>query len=706
MVRTDDVLRLLLVESSLTEADQIITQLRQSGHAVRATRHDTIAGIEESLTTNSWDLVLCRSDLELVTAEEVLSLIRNVGRDIPCIILAEDPEQLEELYDLGAQDIVLTSDKKRLSFTVTRELDNLFVRRLSRRNERALRESEKRAQLLLQTSRDAVAYVHEGMYIYVNHSYLTLFEYEEEEDVAGLSILDMVVSNDHAKFKTAYRQFTEKSAVGSQTISVLCKKSDDEEFPVTVEFSKAEVEGEDCTQLVVREAQVASEILTLMEPEITPVSAFREIDALTNLYNRVRFMEELNKAIAQADEGRQVSELLYIVIDDFQKIKEQIGLSASDGVLKGVAELLKEKLSEGELLARYSDQVFTIIITSGDDKYVDERSEVYRKTIEDYISTVNGKMFNLECSIGISRITENLASPSVGLDRADKACTQAQRAGGNRMVRYQPSVADSSTAGTDTSDEDVYWQEQIQEALQEGNFSLYFQPIVGLHGVEQQIYDVMIRMKGADGELIEASTFINHIHNSELMTGIDEWVIPQALAQLAEHRKEYPKTRFFLKLSKQTLNKADVIEWLNSTLSEHSIDGSALVLEISETVALENLEQAKNIVTQLKGLGCEFCLEHFGSGLDFSHSLNMLDVDYLKINGDFVENMSKDAENQAAVKSIINMSKEAGKMTIAEFVSDANSLALLWRLGVDYASGYYIQEPSPNLDYNFDEDNM
>ncbi|MDB2705479.1 GGDEF domain-containing response regulator [Pseudomonadota bacterium] len=706
MVRTDDVLRLLLVESSLTEADEIITQLRQSGYAVRATRCDTVEGIEQSLTTNSWDLVLCRGDLELVTAEEVLSLIRNVGRDIPCIILVEDPEQLENLYDLGAQDLVLTSDKKRLPFSVNRELDNLFIRRLSRRNERALRESEKRALLLLQTSRDAVAYVHEGMYINVNHSYLTLFDYEEEEDVAGLSILDMVISTDHAKFKTAYRQFSENSGVDSQAVSVVCKKADDEEFSATVEFSKAVVEGEDCTQLVVREALVISETLTLVEPEATPVSAFREIDTLTNLFNRVRFMEELNKAIAQADEEHQVSELLYINIDDFQIIKEKIGLSASDDVLRGVAELLKEKRSEDELLARYSDQVFTVLITSGDDKYVDERSEVFRKTIEDYISTVNGEVFNLKCSIGVSRITENLASPSVGLDRADKACTQAQRAGGNRIVRYQPSAADNSNAGSDASDEGVYWQEQVQEALQKGNFSLYFQPIVGLHGIEQQIYDVMIRMKGAENKLIEASTFISYIQNTELMIGIDEWVLSQALVQLVEHRKEYPKTRFFLKLSKQTLSKPNVIEWVNSTLSEHSLDGSPLVLEISETVALDNLEQTKKVITQLKEFGCEFCLEHFGSGLDFSHSLNVLDVDYLKINGAFVENMAKDAENQAAVKSIIDISKQAGKMTIAEFVSDANSLALLWRLGVDYASGYYIQEPSANLDYNFDEDNM
>ena len=398
---------------------------------------------------------------------------------------------------------------------------------------------------------------------------------------------------------------------------------------------------------------------------------------------------------------------MYIVIDDFQSIKEQIGLSASDTVLKGVAELLIEKRVEGELLARYSDQVFAVLIEDGHDSYVDERAEVYRKTVEDYISSVNGKMFNLQCSIGISRITESLASPSVGLDRADKACTQAQRKGGNCFVRYQPSATDNSSTSSESSDESNYWKEQVQEALNGGNFCLNFQPIVSLHGAEQQIYDVLVRIKNSDGEIIEPSNFIDYIQNdTELMIGLDEWVAPNALAQLAEHRKENPKTRFFLKLSKQTLNKPNVIEWLQKALADNSLEGNALVLEISETVALDNLDHAKEVIAQLKALGCEFCLEHFGSGLDFSHSLNVLNVDYLKINGDFVENMSKDAENQAAVKSIIDMSKQAGKLTIAEFVSDANSLALLWRLGVDYAMGYYIQEPSANLDYNFEEDNL
>jgi len=695
VARAEGILRLLLVDDSLTDADSITGILRSAGHAVRASRQDTVADIEKSLTSQTWDLIICRDTASVIPPRDVLNLLNRLGRDIPCIVLVSEQENIDILYEVGAQDIIKFSDTKRLQFAVERELQNLFSRRLARRNERALRESEKRSRLLLESSRDAVAYMHEGMHIYVNSAYLILFGYEDEEDIDGLPILDMIEAEEQAKFKSVFRQFSEQIDSKPQSLSVQCVRADGTGFKANIEFSHAEVEGEACTQVVVFDESIDISVSGELE-------SLSEHDLLTGLYGRAQFRDELEKVTGKAGEGEGDAELLYIVIDDFQAIKEQVGLDASDVILKEIASLLRKVVAEGEMLARYSDRVFTVIIENDDDDYVLERAKAYKEVINRYKPIVNGAVIEVRCSIGISRITEKLSSVSAVLDNADRACMQAQNGEGSQIERYQP----AGSAGDDLTDEASVWQSRLQDALQNDGFELFYQPIVSLHGQEQELYDVLLRLKDVGDTPIAADQFIQYASQSEWMDSIDEWVIINALKSLVQHHKEHPKTRFFIRLSKQTLAKAEFIDWLCGLLNSYDLDGIALVFEISETAAIENLENAKSMISKLKSVGCEFALEHFGSGLDFSQSLSELDVDYLKINGAFVENMTKDTENQAAVKAIIEMTKKAGKQSIAEFVSDANSLALLWRLGVDYAQGYYIHEPSEHLNYNFEDDDL
>lgn len=695
MAKAEGILRLLIVDDSLTEADGVINALRTAGHAVRASREQSLQEIEQLLSTQSWDLIICRDLLETVSVAELINLTHRLTKDIPCIVLMSEKSNEEALFSSGAQDIVRAGDVKRLQFSVAREVHNLFSRRLCRRNERALRESEKRSRALLESSRDAIAYMHEGMHIYVNKAYLTMFGYEESEDIDGLPFLDMISVDDHAKFKSVFRKFSEQTDSKSQSVSVQCVKADGSVFMANVEFSHARIEGEECTQVVIRDDNVSADTDAQLQ-------LLRDHDLLTGLYSRARFHVEIEKAIDKAAEGKGSAELLYIVLDDFQSIKAQVGLSISDMVIKSVADLLRKTALESELLGRYADQVFTVIIPTGDDNEINERADSYRKAIEDYVSQADGKTINIQCSIGISRISGDLVSVEALLENADRACIQAQRAGGNRIERYSPEKEQVQSESVSVN----VWQQKLENALENDNFCLYFQPIVSLHGEEQEIYEVLLRLKDDDGTLLKAEDFIEHGKRLEMMGDIDKWVIRKAFDALTTHRHTHPKTRFFIKLSEQTLCTPEYVDWLCASLNAHNLEGSALVFEISETAAMNNLEQSKAIITKLKNLGCEFGLEHFGSGIDFSQSLSVLDVDYLKINGAFVQNMAHDAENQAAVKAIIDMTKQAGKSCIAEFVSDANSLALLWRLGVDYAQGYYIHEPSQNLDYNFEDDDL
>lgn len=691
MARAEGILRLLIIDDSLTDTDAVINVLRSAGHAVRASREENFHALEQLLSNQTWDLLICRDHLPNLTPLEIINLQQRLGKDLPVIVICSDSDAEKELFRCGAQDVVRQGDVDRLQFAAERELFNLNVRRLSRRNERALRESEKRSQALLESSRDAVAYMHEGMHIFVNSAYLTLFGYEEAEDIDGLPILDLIAVEDHPKFKAVFRQFAETSDAPPQTVTVQCLKADGQVFDANIEFSHANVEGENCTQVVIRDDSIFS-------GNESKLKLLRDHDLLTGLYTRTRFTDELEKAISSAAEGLGDAELLFIVLDDFQSIKEQVGLGTSDMVIKSVGDLLRRTLAEGEVLGRYADQVFAVIVPSANEREVDTRAEAYRTAIDEYVSQTNGKIIDLHCSIGISRISENIASAAVALENADRACIRAQKSGGNQISRYQPAEQSQPQANSQQ------WQQILETAMQNDDFFLHFQPIVSLHGPEQELYEVLLRLKLESGKTLKAEEFIDTAERLPVMTEIDKWVIRKALAVLSDHRKQRPDTRFFIKLSAPTLHEKDFVDWLSVSLKAQNLQGNAMVFEISETAALDNLEQSKHTVAKLKQIGCEFGLEHFGSGIDFSHSLNMLDVDYLKINGNFVENMAHDLENQAAVKAIIDMAKQAEKRCIAEFVSDANSLALLWRLGVDYAQGFYIHEPSPALDYNFDEE--
>lgn len=694
MARAEGILRLLIVDDSLTEADAVINTLRSAGHAVRAGREDDFDAVEKCLAKQSWDLLICRDHLPALAPIEIVNLIKHLGKDLPCVVITDNKNAEKELFRSGVQDVILKGDAERLKFVAERELDNLFMRRLGRRNERALRESEKRSRALLESSRDAVAYMHEGMHIYVNRAYLTLFGYQDQEDIDGLPILDLIDSEDHAKFKMVFRQFTEQADAKPATVTAQCLKSGGYAFVADIEFSHAQVEGEDCTQVVVRDRSV-----TANDDDNEQLKRIRDFDSLTGLYSRTRFVDELQLAVNRAAENQSDSALLYMVLDDFQQIKEMVGLTTSDTVIKSVADMLLSMAQEGEKLGRYGDQIFTIVIPSADENYVNDRAQAYLKTIDEFVSHASGKMIDLHCSIGIARIGENVASAQTALENADKACTQAQHAGGNQTARFQEKLIQPEV------DDVSVWKSTLQNALSKDLFTLHFQPIVGLHGPQQELYDVLLRLQDSD-KTLRAEEFIQYAIKLQMMTEVDKWVIRTALKQLSEHRKSHPKTRFFIKLSEQTLREKDYVDWLSATLSAHNLTGQALIFEISETAALENLEDTKNTIAKLKAIGCEFGLEHFGSGIDFSQSLSVLDVDYLKINGNFVENMANDTENQAAIKAIVEMAKQAGKRTIAEFVSDAVSMALLWRLGADYAQGFYIHKPSDKLDYNFEEDDF
>lgn len=686
----ENLLRVLILDESLNDADTLASHLRNAGFALRPAGAQNDEQLREAVRNQSLDLVLCSVENTEPSLLHVHQALKSLDRDIPVIAVTGDydAEILVEVMRDGAADLVIKDNPEHLRLVVERELAARDARRRMRQSDRAMRESEKRCRALLDSSRDAITYVHDGMHIYANPVYLELFGFDDLEDIEGMPIMDMVAPDDHSKFKDFIRAFSQ-GKLQENELEVLGLRGDASTFNAVMEFSPASIDGEPCTQIIIRNQSMDKEL----EKKIKYLS---KQDLLTGLHNRQYFTEELEQAIADAAGGTSSSAVLYIEPDAFKDVKGKVGMSGADLVLSDLAGLIRGQLGETCMAARFGDQVFTVLCRDTDGNVAEVMAAQLRSAIEGHISDVDGQSITLTASIGIALVGEAATDAQEVLARADLACEMARKKGGNTVHLHNP-VADEK-AGRERDQE---WIQKIRTALEQNRFQLVYQPIASLHGETQEKYEVLLRLRADDGSVVLPGQFLPIAEHHNLINAVDRWVIGRALSVLAERRQGGHDTTFFVKLSAKSALDETLLPWISEQLKKTRLQGNSLVFEISESSAVTHLKQVKAFAAGLKELHCGFSLEHFGNGMNSFQLLKHIPADYLKIDGSFMHNLASNQENQAMVKSITEMAHSMGKTTIAEFVEDANSLAVLWQSGVNYIQGHFLQEPGEEMNYDF-----
>ena len=690
-MKKENVLQLVIIDDSSNDAEMITNVLRRAGHGVRATR---VSGAEDLQTAidSSPDLILCASKLSEFSPLDALPVLKASGKDIPFVVVYDKvtDKVILELMQAGARDVVPKDQPERLQFVVGREFNDLEARRAHRRIDKMFRESEKRCRSLLDSSRDAIAYVHEGMHLYANAVYLKMFGYQSLEDIEGTPIMDMVAPEGHAQFKDFLRQYAKQSDA-MQQIEIQGVRSDGTQFNVGMEFTPASIDAEICTQIIIRDLSLSSELANKLK-------SLSKEDLLTGLYNRQHFMEELDTAVAKAGNGGEVCVLLYIGLDNFSKIQESVGIAASDLVLGDIAALLRSKVGETDLAARFGDDVFTVLVRNKDVGHALQLAEELCKAVEENVSDAGGQSVTTTCSIGVIQIGENTPDSRETLNRVSKACMATQSGGGNKVRLYNPVLEDQSTKARLQQ-----WVSRLQDGITHQRLRLVYQPVVNLHGAPQELYQVLLRMQDENRNEIPPNEFIAAAEETGLNPTIDRWVIEHAIEALAAKRRSGAKTRFFIKLCGETIKDENLLHWLSERIKTARLEGDSLIFEVSESAGLHYLKNTQALMKGLKELHCHCALSHFGSDANSISNLKRYPagITYLKIDSSLLTDMTANPQIQATVKAINEAAHAATMMTIAERVQDAGSLAVLWQLGVDYAQGYYLQKPSELLDYDF-----
>jgi diguanylate cyclase (GGDEF)-like protein/PAS domain S-box-containing protein len=417
-----------------------------------------------------------------------------------------------------------------------------------------------------------------------------------------------------------------------------------------------------------------------------------EHDALTGLYNRQHFERELDRAVARAAAGEAVYGLLYVDLDNFKYVNDTLGHAAGDALLVELGQRLQERLRQGDVLARFGSDEFTLLLRDMSKPKLQQVIQSFHRLFRGYTFFQQERAFDIRVSIGAVLMDARSPGASEVLAQADLACATAKARGRNQAHVYDT----SDTAKADMVS-DVNWSRQINEALARDRFALLFQPIVRISDGAVDHYEVLLRLRGPDDSLIVPGAFLPAAERFGLVHAIDRWVVEHAIAQLAERHRAGQRHSFSINLSGRAFEDPELLPAIGRALEASELDPSALTFEITETAAISHMAVAKGFIEHLKALNCRFALDDFGSGFSSYGYLKFLPADYLKIDGGFVQNLARDPVDQAIVQSMNQVAHALGKQTIAEFVEDEKSLQLLKSYGVDYAQGYYLGRPGPQI---------
>jgi multidomain signaling protein FimX len=406
-------------------------------------------------------------------------------------------------------------------------------------------------------------------------------------------------------------------------------------------------------------------------------------DPMTGFYHRRRFLEVLTDRL-DAGSTRGVRALAYIRPDKFREIEEQIGPLASEDVLVQLAEQLRVLAQPHDLYGRFGGQVFTMFVERGTLRDIEAWAQNALARIAERVFESAHNTLSVTCTIGLAEVGPSTERLDALLAEARRSSQLGRAKGGNKVVLQQ-----TSDQSTRVQRFDEIWVQQIKTALMENRFRLAHLPIASLSGEHQVMYDTVVRMIDAQGDEVAAAEFMPAARRNRLLRAIDRWVIGASLGFC----NKTPLDCVFIKLSYESLIDKTLNDWLTKAVHSSGVAPRTLCFQVSEENATQYLTQTQALAEQLRKMGHRFAIENFGVGRDSGRILSQTPMDYLKIDGSLMQRIATDQALQEKVRVYVQTASTRAIPTIAERVEDANTMAVLFQLGVAYMQGHYVHEP-------------
>jgi len=680
---------LIVIDPSDERVEGLASFLRNRGLPVQPQPAMDARQLQHLLSLDT-DLLLYNADASDIPLVEISEIYRASGCRAPMIALAERPGAIlkREAIEAGIRDIVSASDTDHLDLVVRRELANLGCRRELDQAARRLKELDQRCASLIASSRDAICYLQEGVFTQVNTSCLALFGYHAPEEIIGLPLLDMISLEEQDNVKPVFRAvMLGQQSAGS--ISTHCLRRDGSEFEAQLELSRFELNGEPSIQLRIQKKRKPAGARPMLS-----IEAHRDAD--TGLFNRHYFLQQLDHRIEEGNDESNGTALLYIEIDGFRNIRRQIGLEASDRLLKTITSTLLQTARPEELLARFGDCSFALLADRDNAFALNTLAEQICTSVAKIDFSAAFESIRPTCSIGISILSKAAQHHKSPMDLALHACELAEEHGGNQFIFNAGDEHEQ-----EINNEEVIPNSLIHSALAHNRFRLTYQPVVSLHGDTTENFLVLLRLLDDEDTEIPAGSFLKQVEYAGLMDVVDRWVIEHSIMELARLHREGRQTRFFVTLAGASLKDQDLPLWINEKLQQYNAKGGWLTFQMHEQDVRNLFDKATHFFEDLKHIGCQLAIDRFGLQPEPESLLHHLGLDYVRLDPSFMRGLPDDTDKQEQLAILHDRIQHLDIKIIAASVEDARSLSVLWKLGVSHIQGHFLQAPSPSMTYDF-----
>jgi len=488
-------------------------------------------------------------------------------------------------------------------------------------------------------------------------------------------------------FGTEYADAIFRSARGEpleqlgQTREVVGSRRDG--YGVAIELSLTEVRLGESRFL----AAVARDIRVQKRSE----ARLREMagqDSLTGLINRTSFEHAITRHVEYAARYGSAGSVIALGIDTFNFVNESLGSAGGDELLGEVTAVIRGRLRRTDVLARVGGDVFGVLVHGANNEQALALAEELVEIARGHAFVVDGEGLRITLSAGVSSLGDRTAIGAELLAEAETAMHAAKESGRDRVLGFD--------AEGRQADQRRFWTERVRQATERGLFILTSQPIVELVSGETTQHEILLRMRDdGGGGLVAPAAFLATAERFGLIGGVDRWVTQQAVRLIAAHKREGRDLTLEVNLSGRTITDRRFPEEVKRMLTNSGIDPSRLIFEVTETAAVADIEHARSFAQNLARVGCRFALDDFGAGYASFYYLKHLPISYLKIDGEFVRELPVSNTDRLIVKALVEVCSGLGIKTIAEFVSDQQTMDLVHDLGVDYAQGYHLGKPEP-----------